>query len=248
MYHGRCKASFGESNLDPWSIALSGGNPRHVRYHTVVQNKNVPVPVPKPIPIHLPPPAPEAGLCLSVSVLSELYIYIDSWSWNLQFLSDVADSDLWYLGYWWTDMNRIEQYWTIEFDRYLSYRCLSCSYFSFFSGWKKHNSCWVTSCRRSSRYRCTCLHPLARWWRPGTDHDVWRMYDMYVHMRVSLHGGTPKWIQMVCWWIMENIWKSHSNGWLRGTHISVNLHVMSYFWFFPYLSQSNAIQIELKLV
>ena len=39
-------------------------DPRHVRYHTVVQNKNVPVPVPKPIPIHLPPPAPEAGLRL----------------------------------------------------------------------------------------------------------------------------------------------------------------------------------------
>ena len=28
--------------------------PRHVKYHTVVQNHNIAVPVPRPIPVHLP--------------------------------------------------------------------------------------------------------------------------------------------------------------------------------------------------
>lgn len=42
-----------------FSRACQSKTIQHVRYHTVVQNKNVPVPVPKPIPIHLPPPAPE---------------------------------------------------------------------------------------------------------------------------------------------------------------------------------------------
>ncbi|CAK9113002.1 unnamed protein product, partial [Durusdinium trenchii] len=32
---------------------------KHLRYHTVVQNHNIPVPVPKPVPVHLPPPPPQ---------------------------------------------------------------------------------------------------------------------------------------------------------------------------------------------